>query len=308
MWTNSQNYAIAQIELNRVFFQKFNEVNGFPGNATASNPDVFKQETTTNAAFIQEVYSGVGMFDALGETTVVPESTPKVANKLTTYVIDYAKGVPLSKDLFDDNLHNVYDATVTDMALKARRTQDYTAMGVYRGAFVTTTIHDGTYLIAASHTLIGGGTQSNLITGALSTTTLNNAIVALAEMKSQDGVIMGSVPSALLVPPALWKHALEITESALIADSANNNLNVYRSAMGLKVYTSPYLGAAAGGSDTAWFLLAPEHSVTRLVRQGVQTALTDWTYSKNRSYYFQANYREVTYAVDYIGIVGSTGV
>jgi hypothetical protein len=307
MWTNSQNYAIVQIELNRVFYQKFNEENGFPGNATAMNPDIFKQETTEYAAFIQEVYSGVGLYDKIGEVEVVPEANPKVANKLTTYINDYGKSVPLSKNLFDDSLHNVWSATVTDMAVKARRSQDYNAMAVYRGAFATTTIHDGSYLIAALHTLIGGGTQSNLLTGALSTTTLNNGIVALAEMKSQDGVIMGCVPSVLLVPPALWKHAMEITQSALIADVANNNINVYRSAFGFKVYTSPYLGAAAGGSDTAWFLLAPEHSVTRLVRQGLQTSLRDWTMSNNRTYLYQANYRESVYAVDYIGIVGSLG-
>ena len=110
------------------------------------------------------------------------------------------------------------------------------------------------------------------------------------------------------MPTALWKKATEITQSALIADASTNNINVYRSAMGLTVYTSPFLGASAGGSDTAWFLLAKRHGFTRLIRQGVETALTDWRYSNNLSYVYQANFREAYFCADYAGSYGSTGL
>lgn len=206
------------------------------------------------------------------------------------------------------NMHGVWSKTVADFAMVARVTQDDNAFALFRNAFTTSLTADGVALISASHTLIGGGTVSNLVSGALTPTTLNDGIVSLAQQKNQAGVILGNNPSVLLVPPALFKHATEITQSALIADSANNNLNVYRSAFGLTVYTSPYIGAASGGSDTAWFLLSRNHSVTRLIRQGIQTALRDWTYSNNRTYFYQANFREAVYAPDYVGIVGSTGV
>jgi hypothetical protein len=116
------------------------------------------------------------------------------------------------------------------------------------------------------------------------------------------------VPSILLVPSKLFKLATEITESALVSDSGNNALNVYRSAYGITVYSSPYLGAAAGGSDTAWFLMTPDHSVTRIVRQGIQTALRDWSQSLNRTYLYQGNFREEVYVPDYAGAVGATGL
>ena len=118
---------------------------------------------------------------------------------------------------------------------------------------------------------------------------------------------MGNTPAVLLVPSALYKKAIEITESALMADSANNNINVYRSAYGITVYTSIYLDNAFGGSDTAWFLLSRNHSVTRTIRQGVQAVLTDWSYSNNRTYNYQANFREVVSAIDYVGVYGSDG-
>lgn len=186
-------------------------------------------------------------------------------------------------------------------------TQDQNAFAFYNGAFTTSLTADGSPFIG-THALIGGGTEVNLISGALSPTTLNNAIISLRQQKDQAGVILGNAPAYLLVPSALFKHAVEITDSALIADSANNNLNVYRSAYGITVYSSPYLSASAGGSDTAWFLLAKNHSVTRLVRQGIQTALRDWMFSNNRTYFYQANFREVVYAPDYAGACGSTGL
>jgi hypothetical protein len=48
---------------------------------------------------------GSSLFPAIGETTNVPLSTPKVANKLTTYIKDFAKGIEISKNLFDDKLN-----------------------------------------------------------------------------------------------------------------------------------------------------------------------------------------------------------
>ena len=305
MFTEAQNFAIVQTELDSVFYQNF-DYGSFPGQATASTGEIFKSMATEHAAYIEEVFKGSGLFPVIGETANVPLSTPKVANKLTTYIKDFAQAIELSKNLFDDNMHGVWSKAVADFAMVARVTQDDNAFALFRNGFTTTLTADGSALFS-SHTLIGGGTQSNTSTAALTPSSFNDAIVNIAQQKNQAGVIMGNVPSVLLVPSALFKKAKEITESALIADSANNNLNVYRSAFGITVWTSPYLGAAAGGSDTAWFLLSRNHAVTRLIRQGIQTALRDWTYSNNRTYLYQANFREAVYAADYVGSYGSTG-
>lgn len=203
-------------------------------------------------------------------------------------------------------MHGVWAKAVADFAMVARVSQDDNAFAFFRNGFTTSLTADGSAMFS-THTLIGGGTQSNAGTSALSPTSLYTAIVALRQQKNQAGIILGNVPTVLLVPSALYKHAIEITDSALIADSANNNINVYRSAYGITIYTSPYLDAAAGGSDTAWFLLSRNHAVTRLVRQGIQTALRDWSVSNNRTYLYQANFREAVYAPDYVGTYGSTG-
>jgi len=189
----------------------------------------------------------------------------------------------------------------------ARVTQDDNAFGPLRGAFTTTLTPDSVALISASHVTLNGDTVSNIISGALSSTTLNTAMVALREQKNQRGVILGSTGKYLVVPPKLFKLACELTESVLVSDSGNNAVNVYRSIFGIEVMTSPYLGAANGGSDTAWFLLSEFHGIKRVIRQGVQTALVSWEFSDNRSYKYQGNYREAYFVADYAGIVGALG-
>lgn len=310
MFTEAQNFAIVQTELDTVFFQEFDYDTNFPSIATARTAELFKPVETTHAAYIEETFKGSPLFPIIGETSVVPLSTPKVANKLTTLVKDFAQGIELSKDLFDDNMHGVWSRTVADFALKARVSQDNNAFKIFRGAFTTTLTADGNAL-CSTHTLLNGGTTSNTTSGAssaLSPTSLYTAIVSLRQQPDQAGVVLGNVPSCLVVPSALYKHAIEITESALIADSANNNLNVYRSAYGMTVYTSPYLDAVSGGSDTAWFLLSKNHSISRLIRQGIQTSLRDWSMSNNRTYFYQANFREEVFVTDYVGVYGSQGV
>lgn len=312
MFTEAQNFSIVQTELDAAFFQEFDYTETFPGVARATTGDIFKPIDTTHAAWIQSVNKGSGLFPVVGETNAVPLSTPHVTNKQTTLVLTFAQGIDISKQLFDDNMHGVWAADVADFAVKALDTMDYNAFALFRNGFTSALTADGVTIFNAAHPLIGGGTQSNLIASgaasALSPTSLNTAITNMVEQKDQSGVIKGSVPNVLLVPPALWKHAIEITESALIADSGNNNLNVYRSALGITVWTSHWLGAAAGGSDTAWFLLARRHGFSRIIRQGVETALTDWRYSNNLSYRYQANFREAYFCADYAGSVASPGV
>ncbi len=201
----------------------------------------------------------------------------------------------------------------------ARRTQDYNAFKIFRGAFTTTLTADASAL-CSSHTLIGGGTTNNEVvtadvtgatTTALTTSSFNVAMQRLATMKSQAGVPLQCIGDILLVPPALYVTARQIAASALVPENGNNAVNVFSLDYSVKVYQSVWLGTASpdgNGSDTAWFLLdSGRHSVRRFVRQGVITSLRDWTMSNNRTYYYQANFREEVFVPDYIGVVGAKG-
>lgn len=319
MFTEAQNFSLVQTELDEVFRQNY-ESSLPPSYATAMTGEIFKVTDTTHAAYIGTIHKGPGLFSKIGEVQAVPSYVAKVANKWTVTISDFAEGIEVSKNLFDDDLHGEWQAQVAEFAIMARRTQDFNAFKLFRGGFTTQLTADGVSIFNTAHTLIGGGTQSNQvvtadITGAastaLTTTAFNVAMVRLANMKSQSNVPLQCVGDILLVPPALYVTARQIAASALVPENTNNAVNLFSMDYAVKVYQSVFLGTASPdglGSDTAWFLLdSSRHAIRRFVRQGVVTALRDWTMSNNRTYYYQANFREEVFCPDYVGSVGALG-
>jgi phage major head subunit gpT-like protein len=318
MFTEAQNFSLVQTELDEVFRQNY-EASLPPSYATAMTADVFKVTETTHAAYIGTIHKGPGLFSKIGEVQAVPSYVAKVANKWTVTIADFAEGIDVSKNLFDDDIHGEWQSQVADLAIMARRTQDFNAFKIFRGAFTTTLTADGVSFINTAHTLIGGGTTSNRITAAsvgaattaLTTSSFNTGMVLLASMKSQSNVPLQCVGDTLVVPPALYTTARQIAASALVPENGNNAVNVFSMDYSVKVYQSVFMGAASPdglGSDTAWFLLdSKRHAIRRFVRQGIVTALRDWTASNNRTYYYQANFREEVFVPDYVGSVGASG-
>lgn len=317
MFTSAQQLAIVRTEIDTVFFEKFT-TNDLPSGFVDCTFPIFNQITTDKGFQISMVNRGVDYFAATDETQSIKTATPRVSNKVTTQVVTFTQSIIVSKQLFDDNMHNVWANDVADLARKARLSMNRAAFGIFRGAFSSTLTADGVSLINASHPLIGGGTTSNLITTAdivgsptttaLTSNALEAAITRLVEQVDQSGTIVGNAPRYLVVPPRLFRTAVQLTNSVLEGDTSSNAINVYRSEMGIIVVSSNFLGSAAGGSNTAWFLMASEHSVNRIVRQGLQTHLRDWGESDNLSYRYQANYREAYEALTHAGIVGATGL
>ena len=318
MFTEAQNFSLVQTELDEVFRQNY-EASLPPSYATAMTAEIFKVTDTTHAAYIGKVHKGPGLFSKIGEVQSVPSYIASVANKWTVTISDFAQGIDISKNLFDDDMHSEYQSQVSELAIMARRTQDFNAFKIFRGAFTTILTADGVSFINAAHPLIGGGTTSNQITAAvagaatsaLTTSSFNAGMQLLANMKSQSNVPLQCVGDTLLVPPALYVTARQIAASSLVPENGNNAVNVFTVDYAIKVYQSVFIGSASPdglGSDTIWFILdSKRHAVRRFVRQGILTALTDWTVSKNRTYYYQANFREEVFVPDYIGVVGALG-
>lgn len=309
MWSEQQNFAIVQTELDEVVKQQFEYDASTPEIATAETGNLFRVINTDHAAHIREVAAGTGPWKKIGETQSVPTDLPAVANKQTVIMSTFANGISLSKQLFDDNMHEVWAWNVKRFAMMARVARDQNAFGLFRGYATTTLTADGSAW-GSTHTLIKGGTYNNTTTAAtLSPSSLQTAITAMREQVDQTNTILGSAPKYLVVPAPLFAHACQITQSVLAPDTSNNNINVYRGIYGIEVYSSPYLDAAySGGSDTYWFLLSQFHQIGRIVRQGVQTALRDWVYSDNLSYRYQGSFREEVSVADYSGSIINAGL
>ena len=304
-YNSGLNPNVVKTALDGVFNQTFSG-QMHPGYVTAESGMVFKQDTADSSAVILETFKGVGAWESTPEEQNLPEGHPRIANQKTFTVANFKKSVKIPYEFFKDNKHSSYEKMIESFARRARTTRDKNAFALFRAPTSVTT-SDGVGFASASHLNLNGDTVSNLnTTAALTESTLNNAIVDLLEMKAQDGELDGFTPATLLVPPALFKTACEITKSELRAGTANNDVNVFSSQYGINVATTQFMSAAAGGSDTTWYLLSDNHSVMRFVREGVSTDLVDYIYSDNDVYTYKGRFREVVGPMSYEGIIVNT--
>jgi len=308
IFNEAQNNDIVKTKLDSVLFQIFNQ-DAQPGLATARTSSIFRQQQFDKAVYQEDIYSGLPVTPVVPELGIVPQNAPTVTNYFTTTIKKFAQTVPISKEMYEDVMHGVWPKTIQEAALKSRIAQDQNAMNLFNDGFTTYLTADGSALFG-THTLIGGGTQVNFASGggsALSSTSINNSAMAIQTMKDQTGTVIGATPKWILVPPALFDTAIRLTQSVLVGDSSTNGVNIWRGIYGLEVYQSPYLSAAAGGSDTAWFMGSDYNALTRLIRTGMQTELVDWKYSDNLAYKYICTYREAVKCADYYGLYGNVG-
>ncbi len=298
-----------QTALDLVFNAAF-DYEEVPGIATAMDSSVFRQDSTDRAAVITEQFQGGGYFSQRTENADAAEATMRVGNQKTFSILAWSQNLPLSKHYFDDDLWSTVEMGIQNMARNARMTRDRHAFERYNLGFTTETTNDGVAIFSNSHTTLDNTTVDNLETGVLSPDNLETLVVSLVEQQTQDGVLGAHNPACLLVPPALFKDAQEITKSELAALTADNELNYYSQTFpGLMIKQSPFLGANRGpnGSDTAYFLLSANHSMTRWVRKGMETHLNEWWLRSDNAYEYKAEYREQVGAITYEGLVASNG-
>jgi hypothetical protein len=283
-------------------------VESIPGYATVESA-AFVQDSTDRAAVIVDQFMGAGYFETRGETEDVKSGTARVGNQKTFSVTNFAKSIDISKNLMDDDQHSTIDKLVKSFGRNARLTKEKNAFAQFNLGFTTVTTNDGVALFSASHVTMNGSTVSNLLTGVLSEANLDLAVQSLINQPTQDDTLGGHTPAVLLVPPALFKKACEITKSARRSGTADNDMNYYSDIYpGMVVLMNPFLGANYGGSDTAYFLLSKDHSMTRWVRQALSTDLVDYKTQRNNNYIYKAEYREVVGPVSFEGVVASTGL
>lgn len=307
MYNSNSAPSVVKTELDLVFNQEFS-LEMLPGYASADTAAIFTPATTDRAAVITEQFKGSGYFDTRDEQQDVQAGSPAVANQKVFSVINYAKSIDISKNLMDDDQHSTIDKMVKNMARNARLTKSKEAFKVLNLGFTTALTNDGVALFSDSHVTIGGDTVDNKLTGTLTEANLDTAFQQLINQKTQDGTLGGHEPAVLIVPPALFKAANIIAKSELRSGTGNNDLNYYSQLFpGLVIYQSPFLGAAYGGSDTAWFLFSKDHSLTRWVRQGLETTMVPWQNQRNNNAIYKGEYREVVGAISFEGLVGSDG-
>lgn len=281
------------------------------GKAEATDSVVFTQDTATNAAVVTSVIGGGGYFEKrTGDFKKNMNVSKKASAPKTTIIAEFNKNLPIARTFLADQQQSAVAKAIRQETQSWISSRDRNAMAVYSGGFATTTTVDGAFLFSATHTNENSDTIDNLESGALDDTTLNATIVSLRGQINQGGVKVGYEPDFLLTSSTGHKGGMTVAKSVLRAGTGNNDLNYYSEMFpGMKVVYNAFLDDV---STTAYFVGASGHGVTRFEREAFHTDMVDWKVQAAangiNAYTYLMIAREEVDALEYSGLVGSTGV
>lgn len=223
-----------------------------------------------------------------------------------TYVHEaFTKGFMIERELYDDEQYRQINKFPAAMARSGRAHVEKSAATMLNLAFYESNpIYDGVPLIGTHKLVDSAATCTNLVTGALNDENLKIAMQCMGEQLDEAGNLIAMNATKLVVPPALEFVAKEIVNSTQKAGTNLNDVNTIKGS--LQVVVLDYIGSAAGGSDTAWFLVdGNNHELNFFWRKKPEFKWDedfDTFVAKYRGYM-----RFSFGASDWRGIIGSTG-
>lgn len=279
------------------------------------NGEFFRQSSIDTYAFIYDEDSNVGAFNETGEQEVIKTENTFIGRQVTRNVVKWMKRIPVSHEAFRADQVGKRDRIGRQMGDRARLTQDKEGIlrtygDAFDGNYFTTP--DGENLASNSHTALKtGDTIDNLETGALTPDTLWNTFVSLQTQLGQDGELAGYTASAVATNTTQYKTLKEILNSELIANSAENNLNIFETDYGMvAIAQSPFLNSAADlgtNKATAVHVVSDGHEVHRMVFSDLNSDLIEPRYSETDSWEYRSRFEEVSFPGTFQGYAGLTG-
>lgn len=164
---------------------------------------------------------------------------------------EYAKGIKIERKLVMDDLYSQINRRPQQLGLAAARRRESDGASVFNNAFNSGfTGGDGVSLCSSAHpSNVGGASQSNTGTTALSPTSVEATRRLMIKFKSNRDNTIQVAPDLLVVPTELEQTAYEIINSKGKVDSANNNVNFHMGKYKLIVWNN-WLSSA-----TRWWMV-----------------------------------------------------
>ena len=146
--------------------------------------------------------------------------------------VTIAQGFSLTEEAIEDNLYDSLSARYTKaLARSMAYTKQVRAASVLNNGFSNSFPGgDGVALFSTQHPLVSGGVNSNRpTTGAdLNETSLEAAVIQIAQWTDERGLLIAAKPRKLIVPPALQFVATRLLETELRVGTADNDINALK--------------------------------------------------------------------------------
>ena len=218
-----------------------------------------------------------------------------------------ALGFSLTEEAVEDNLYDSLSARYTKALARAMAyTKQVKAAAVLNNGFNSAyTGGDGVSLFSSAHPLVSGGTNSNIPStpADLNETSLEAAVIQIAQWTDERGLLIAAKPKKLIVPPALQFVATRLLETEQRVGTTDNDINALKNNGSIpEGYTvNNFLT-----DNNAWFLTTDvPNGLKHFVRQSLVTSSdTDFDTGNMR---YKARERYSFGWSDPLGMYGSSG-
>ena len=168
---------------------------------------------------------------------------------------DFELTIGIDRNAIEDDKIGLFNPSIEMLGQSAAMHPDKLVFSLLKNGF-NEKCFDGKAFFSSEH-MIGKNKVSNKGTAKLSLDAYVAARAGMMSLTNSKGEPLDLIPNRLVVPPALEKAALDITE----ADFINGTRNT------MKGTAKPLVVPQLAGSDTAWFLLCTTRPIKPLIYQ-----------------------------------------
>ncbi len=254
---NTENFGkLLEPGLRKIFFETYDEI-------PEQYAKIYNVDSSTKAV---EHDWGMGAFGDWEQRTsqfdTVDYKTLSPGLDRTYIHEAFTQGFMVTREMYDDDQYRQIEKMPKAMARSGRAKVEKDAMlPLINGFSAQSPIYDGKPLFASDHPLLDANKYdksikvgSNLVTGPLTDENLKKALKLMRETPDEAGNLVQFRATRLIIPPALEDTAIRILKSTQISGTDINDTNKFLNEYGLEIVVMDWLGEAAGGSDTHWFL------------------------------------------------------
>ena len=222
---------------------------------TTVNPLYTEVATVTPSTTDAETYAWLGDIPGMREWIGDREVQNLSASDYTIKNKDFELTIGIDRNAIEDDKIGLFNPSIEMLGQSAAMHPDKLVFSLLKNGF-NEKCFDGKAFFSSEH-MIGKSKVSNKGTAKLSLDAYIAARSGMMSLTNSKGEALNLVPNLLVVPPALEKAAMDITE----ADFINGTRNTMRGT------AKPLVVPQLAGSDTAWFLMCTTMPVKPLIYQ-----------------------------------------
>ena len=191
--------------------------------------EIYETETSERSFEEETKLSGFSAAAVKNEGAPIQYDNAQEAFTARYTHVTIAQGFSLTEEAIEDNLYDSLSARYTKaLARSMAYTKQVRAASVLNNGFnAAFPGGDGVALFSTQHPLVSGGTNSNRpTTGAdLNETSLEAAVIQIAQWTDERSLLIAAKPKKLIVPPQLQFVATRLLETQLRTGTADNDIN-----------------------------------------------------------------------------------